>query len=185
VRAGLRRAGLDEPNMLARVVAVAGLAGLAVVIWAFLPLVRALVTPIDTAPSAIVASLHPDAANSWTYRRLLELILLGVAAGTLAVARVRRAEPARVSLGALAALVSVAVLIVIFIAAPWRIVYGSTFREVDLAARRCFILGQQGDEVLLHCAGPDVPRNRIVRRDDPRLRPSERTSKLLDAYVQP
>jgi len=54
---------------------------------------------------------------------------------------------------------------------PYRIIYQSEAERVDLADARCYAIGKTEQQVLLHCPDLEKPRNQVVDKTDPRLRP--------------
>ncbi|MGH9371601.1 MAG: hypothetical protein ACRD15_08740 [Vicinamibacterales bacterium] len=146
----------------------------------------ALVNPIDLASTASLATFHRDNWTTWSlYRRFLELDLLALVAGLLVLNRLRRRYPDRVSLSALAGLMAVAALVLLFMVGPWRIVFASKFRQATHNNNQCYVLGADGTDVLLHCPTTSPPRNRVVRRDDPRLEMTEVIGDLFSAHKVP
>ena len=68
------------------------------------------------------------------------------------------------------AAVSVLVLTVLLLDVPYRLLYqGNRFEKVRLDREACYVIGDRADSLLLHCPNAPVPRNRRIRRDDPRL----------------
>ena len=159
-----RSAAIDEPNDLLRGLAVLGLAALVLVLWSFLPLLKAFTLQINQWPSADLAVLGSDNnANKFWYRRLLELDLLLLGAGLLGVLRLRRRKGTHLAPSAVASVIAVMGLVLVFLVGPWRLMFHSKFRQATLDGKSCFVLSTQGEDVLLHCPHAAPPRNRIVR----------------------
>ena len=53
---------------------------------------------------------------------------------------------------------------------PYRSLNYRDFERVQYAAEPCYIIGESGNEFLLLCTAVAPPRNRVVQRDDPRLK---------------
>jgi hypothetical protein len=42
--------------------------------------------------------------------------------------------------------------------------------RLDVAGERCYRIGENGEDWLIHCPDHEPPRNRVVKRTDPSLR---------------
>jgi serine/threonine protein kinase len=178
-----RRAELDNPNDLLRGLSVLGLAALVVILWNFLPLLKAFVLQINQAPSSDLAVLGSDNnTHKFLYRRLLELDLLLLCVGTFAVFRLRRQKGVHLAPSAVASTIAVIGLVLVFLVGPWRLMFHSKFPQASLDGEACFVLATQGADALLHCPQAPPPRNRIVRSNDPKLQASGPIAWLFDAH---
>jgi serine/threonine protein kinase len=79
--------------------------------------------------------------------------------------------------------IAVITLIVGFVI-PFRILYHNESESVQYGSRRCYIVGQRGDEARLFCPTQAPPWNRVVRLDDPELQ-REGTVQNIFSEVQP
>jgi serine/threonine protein kinase len=183
-----RDKAIDEPNDLLRGLAVLGLLALVVILWNFLPLLKAFTLQINQAPSADLAILGGVASNTndtgykFLYRRLLELDLLLLGIGLLGVLRIRRRRGTHLIPSAVVSVIAVMGLVLVFLVGPWRLMFHSKFRQATWNGQSCFVLSERDAEVLLHCPQTAPPRNRIVRASDPALRIDGPIAWLFDAH---
>ena len=75
------------------------------------------------------------------------------------------------------ALIAVAVLA---LQVPYRILRHNAFPRVSFADERCYVIGERERESLLFCPDGEVPRNKVVAADDPRL---ERTTQVENIFT--
>ena len=183
-----RDKAIDEPNDLLRGLAVLGLLVLVVILWNFLPLLKAFTLKIDQAPSADLAILGGVASNTndtgykFLYRRLLELDLLLLGVGLMGVLRLRRRRGIPLMPSAVISVIAVMGLVLVFLVGPWRLMFHSKFRQATWNGESCFVLSERDDEVLLHCPQRAADRNQIVRANDPGLRIDGPIAWLFDAH---
>jgi hypothetical protein len=74
-----------------------------------------------------------------------------------------------ISRGTKVAVVMVPVIAVLMWQFPYRLMYQSAFERVDVDGLRCYALGRNSSNVLLHCPDSEPPRNRVVSIADTRL----------------
>jgi hypothetical protein len=68
------------------------------------------------------------------------------------------------------AALAVLALAVLMLNVPYRILYQvDSFQVVRLSGQSCYVLGESSSELLVFCPQAPVPRNRTLRRDDPRI----------------
>jgi hypothetical protein len=112
---------------------------------------------------------------------VLELIILLLAAGLIRMRRPPGGETVKAS--ALAGVVAVMLVALVLLILPWRLMFQAEFEEAALEGRRCFVLGEATEDVLLHCPGLSPRRNVSVARTDARFRRTGQISNLFDAYA--
>ena len=170
----LSERGLDEPGLVLQFVVGVGtiaLTALAVGFWDYgAGLVTSLMS-VNNSPASRLMTLQP--ANEYrvdSYGLLLDLLLLLYMVAcirTLAWARKTNATISRTA--RVSALIVPAFALVLW-QLPYRAMYQSSFERVDLGSLRCYQLGRNESNVLLHCPDTAPPRNRIVPTGDERLR---------------
>jgi hypothetical protein len=165
--------GLDDPTMLFQLNVGASAIALALLACWFWDYGAGMLTGfvfINEAPSGWLNSLQP--ANEYRvdlYGRLLDLLLLlfGVVAyRSVSWARRTQTEiPRAAKISAL--MVPIAILVLWQL--PYRLMYHSAFERVDFDGTRCYAIGSNAADVLLHCPDEAPPRNRRVPAGDTRL----------------
>jgi hypothetical protein len=179
--AAVRALRLETPRAAGQAIVVAQLAALGWFCVHYAPLILAFMSSISTYPASRLEPLAPVHESVHDdYRTVLPLI---IAAMTLAWWRLWRWQrgsrlPGDRATGAVG--LGLIVAAVVLLALPYRILRHNVFPRVLFAQQRCYAIGERGADVLLHCPEADVPRNRVVRRDDPRL---ERTSAVESIFT--
>jgi hypothetical protein len=167
----VRSLHLDEPAAMAQALAAAALLSLVLVSWAFADLISAWQADVNSSPAAVFAPLHPaNEREHNAYVIVLHLLALGFGVALFRIGR-RRART-RASGGAAAMIVIgaiVAVFVLMFVW-PYRIMWQNAFERAETGVERCYVIGEAGDDLLLHCPDTAPPRNRVVKRDEPAVR---------------
>jgi hypothetical protein len=103
------------------------------------------------------------------YQLAFSILTLLLCVGLFKVLQLRRREGSRD--GRIHAVVLGAVIAVTILMneLPYRSFNYRDFERVNLAGQRCYITGERGDEFLVLCPGADPPRNRPIKRGDPRM----------------
>jgi hypothetical protein len=176
-RTAAERLALADPIVLAQGLASLGLVALAIVSWRFNRLMLAWGATISTGP-ADAGRLWPLSPGNETervlYRAGLTVLLLLFAAGLARVIQLRRRLGTRRGIGSLGALIAVVVSLLLLGELPYRIFSHSTAMLVDFRGMRCYLIGEDTGSArsLLYCPDSKPPRNKIVDRSDPALRPT-------------
>lgn len=165
------RLGLDDPAVLGQAVAGVGFILLVSLIWRFWPFMLAFGTvSISTKPAAQFLPLQsggPGRLDAQLYKFFLIVLIFGFGAAVVRIQRLRASQPIRRGGAALALVAMMLVLAVLMSQAPYRILLKSDMPRLDVAGERCFVLGEYGAELLIHCPDRTPPRNRIVKNTDP------------------
>ncbi len=177
------RVGLDSPAALSQTLPVAGLLGLAFVIWRFWPFVIALFGDIDSGSARDLQLLAIQNEHmQLVFRRSIELVVVLLTLGLIHVVRQwRRGQP--VNAAPVAATIVVICMALVLLVLPWRLIFHAEFQEATLDGRPCFVTGESASEWLVHCPTAAPPRNTVLPRGDHRLQLSRRISNLFDAYA--
>ncbi|HET9833221.1 MAG TPA: serine/threonine-protein kinase, partial [Vicinamibacterales bacterium] len=167
------RLGLDDPAVLAQAVAGVGIVAMAYVLRHFWPFISAFgTTSISTLPATRFLALQPTGASrldAQLYRLVLTLLAFGFGMALLRIQRLRSTRGVREG-GVASGLVGVMFVIALLLCVlPYRIVWKNEAPRYDVAGERCFAIGENSDELLLHCPDRLPPRNRVAKRDDPAL----------------
>jgi hypothetical protein len=180
--------GLDDPGILLQCTAGIGAILLLGLAWAFWDYGAGMITSLVSIDEAPLERLRPlQRTNAYrvdAYGRLIDLILLvhGVIVYRLVSWARRVNTPAsRATWGAV--LIVPAFALVLW-QLPYRLMYQSAFERVDLEDTRCYKLGENGEDVLLHCPDVAPSRNRVLSTNDPRLRPRGVVEYLLSPDVK-
>jgi hypothetical protein len=163
-------AGLNRSTPAAQALTGLAVATLAVFFWRYSALVGAFTSFFNSSPLQQLLPMTDSAPARTQYHIELGLITLVFGFALSQVLKLRRRERARDGLVAVAMLAVVVATMVLLNEIPYRAFHHRDFERVDLAGARCYLTGQSGDELLVLCPGSPPPRNRVVRRDDPRLR---------------
>jgi hypothetical protein len=176
VRAAARRlmttSGLDHASNLAQALTFLSLAVLAVFFWHHAPLIRAWSSFFNSSPIASLLPMTDSAPARNEYHIELSVATLALGIGFYQVIRLRRRENTRDGRMAVAMLAFVITIMVILNELPYRTFQRRDFERIDLDGRRCYITGETKEEALVLCPSAEPPRNRTIRRDDPRFTPS-------------
>ena len=165
------RLHLNDPTILAQALFAIGVLALAAVIWGYIDLISAFMTPLNEAHSVEIAALRPDQIDSHVaYGRTLDLIILVLSVAWLKVFRAWRKERPQAGVMPLVATIAVIAAAVLLWVTPYRIVFQNEFEKIELDGQRGYILGEREGELLIYL--PEAARNerRLVISDgDSRL----------------
>jgi hypothetical protein len=168
LRLTLRRFDLDDLEFLSAAALVASVAVLAGACW-YVREELALIWEIDTvstSPAEAIAFLSPSfESRHTTYRLTLEWVCIILVALWRVPFRVAARRGQRLNPGVLAAGAAVFLLTLLLLHFPYRLLYHPELEAADWNGRRCYVLGERGDEELLFCPDLEPPRNRAVRTD--------------------
>lgn len=172
-RTATERLTLNDPVVLAQGLASLGLLAIALVAWRFNGLIRAWGASISTAQAWMFWPLGPDnEGEKVLYRAVLTVLLLVFSAGLLRVSQLRSRLGTRRGAGAVGALVAVVACLLLLNEVPYRILWKSKAMRVEFSGLRCYVIGEERARSLLFCPDTKPPRNRIVEKTDPAVRPS-------------
>jgi len=161
-----QRLGLDDPAVFGQAIAGVGLVLLAAVLWYFWPLVLAFGSvSISTKPAVQFLPLQSTGRarlDAQVYRFALVVLALAFAVASVRLQRLRNSQAVKRGRAALAMVVAMMCVAVIFCEWPYRHLLKNTMPRLDVAGERCFALGESGDQLLIHCPDHSPPRNRIV-----------------------
>jgi hypothetical protein len=166
----VQAAGLDSASVLAQTLTGLAIATLALFIWRYADLIRAWSSFFNSSPIAQLMPMTDSAPARNEYHIELSVMTLVFGYGFSRVVALRRRGGARDGRLAVVMLGVIVAIIGLMNETPYRAFQRRDFERVDLAGSRCYITGESGDEFLVLCPGSAPPRNRTVRRDDPRLR---------------
>ncbi len=179
------RAHLGDPAVLAPLVCAVTCLSLAAIVWAFSPLLGALMNTVDSGDAAalgLLASWHAD--THALYRMAFNLMILCAGAGVVLVLRRARHTATPAPAGPLAAIAAAMVIGLVLLAVPWRTMWIARFPRVQFGGDVCYVIGESGSDQLVTCPARPVPRSRIVRRDDPRMSPVEAVGRPFDDFAR-
>jgi serine/threonine protein kinase len=170
VREAAQAAGLDKSPVLVQ--ALIGLAVLSIVVvyWSYAALIDAWTSSFNSASPERLLPMGPKNFARLQYKLTLDVMTLAFGVGLYHVFKRRKLERAHDGKGGVALLIGIFLVLVLMNVLSYRTLSYRDFERVDLTGARCYITGQSGDELLVLCPGSDPPRNRAIRRDDPRMR---------------
>jgi hypothetical protein len=169
VAAFAERRGLIDPAVAAHGIAAGGAVVLAAVYWRFNSLIAAFTSEISVATPEQLTLLREENILEHRYYRMaltIFIVVFGTALWRLFSARRRRRFDPR----PLAAATAVLALALLMLDVPYRILYQvDQFQVVRLDGQSGYLLGENADEMLVFWPSGSPPRNRTLRRDDPRI----------------
>lgn len=172
VSAVWRRLTPNRPGVVVRFVAIVASLMLCGTIWYFAHLLNAIAAEIDLAHPEQVAplALH-NVQQHVLYRRALEITMLIIGVGLYRAWQMKRTTGGRFDVASTAWASGVLAIALLLNILPFRMtLQNDQFVRVQFEQMRCYVIGQNGRDRLLYCPEHDVPHNRIVSVDDPRLR---------------
>ena len=180
-----QRLGLDDPSVFGQFAAGAGFAALVAVIVRFNQFMRSWMTlSIGQAPASAFVRLQSGGAARWeahAYMFVLVVLFFVLCAAMVRIQRLRSRQ--RIGGRGAASLALVGMLAVVTLALdlwPYRVLIKSSMPRLDVGGERCFLLGEAGDELLIHCPDRVPPRNRVIKRSDPSVLPRSVTESIFD-----
>jgi serine/threonine protein kinase len=176
--------GLHRPADLAQ-----ALAGLALVsLFAFVQLYRDVIfastSPVNTASVETFRPIGESQPVRIQYQRALDVMIPAFFYGLYRVVRLRRREGTRGSLLAPAVLVGAIAVMVLLRENSYRTLNFRDMEQVDFAGERCYLNGESGDEYLLLCPEGEIPRNHVLKRDDPRVHRSGQSENVFRGFAR-
>jgi serine/threonine protein kinase len=160
--------GLDDPIVLSHAVAGIGLVVMTVTLVHFYPFILAVFTKnISTQPASRFLPLQPTGPyrlDAQMYRVVLTMLVAAFAMALTRILRLRAARAVRDGVVPVAVVGVMLVLAILLLEAPYRIVWKNESRVLEVAGERCYQIGEDGDELLIHCPDRQPPRNRTVSR---------------------
>lgn len=162
---------LDNPIVMSQAVAILGGAAIVLTVWRFWFLILAFSGSLNDASPEQLVALSPQNISEHefygeTFSALTVLLILAFCKAHRA--RVQSAVFAGVGWHRLA--LCTVVLAIVLAQAPYKVLYHSMFEVAQLDNARCYVLGGNRSELLLYCPRSSLPRERVVRQDDPRVR---------------
>jgi serine/threonine protein kinase len=159
------RLGLHDPAVFGQAVSAIGIVALVSILWWHSSVLQAYVAAtLVTADRLRPLTPLDGYAQRTLYRWSIDLLLLGIAAGTWRVHRLRRdGSTSRGTLGILGALLTIVILIHVV---PYRILYQNKFERVDVSGQRCYLLNELANEAFVFCPQSHPPRSRVIRIED-------------------
>jgi hypothetical protein len=161
---------LDQPAVLAQVVAGAGMLAIMVFVWHRIDLLNAFGSSFNSAPLPMLMPMRESAPARAYYQIELSVLTLALSTGLYKVLQARRRSAAAEGRWTIAALVALVATTIVLNELPYRSFNYRDFERVDYAGGRCYITGETRTEFLILCPGSEPPRNHAVQRDDPKLR---------------
>jgi hypothetical protein len=152
-------------------------------IWVRFSDLLAAVTYPGSVSSDLLVLLAPENSAPLFYRSMLTLLLVGTVSAWYALLKKPGAREAvhRTTLVAGAAL---AVLTLLMLAMPYRILHHNEMLRVSLNGDRCYEVGERPPRVLLYC--PDLPPPRVKIADSATLtRPSSTVPESIFSQASP
>jgi len=155
-----------DPTVLSTLLVAFGLLGLIAVCWSYANIIVAAATPIAEVERENLVSLSPDNIDAhMTLGRLLDAIMLFLGYGAYRLFRLGKTRGTSVAKPLFGVLVILLATVLVWVF-PYRILWQNQFEKIRLEGARAYIIGQNGDELLVHCPDASPPRNRIVSAND-------------------
>ena len=139
----------------------------------FYPFIHAFMTfSISTKPAELFLPLAPvgqGRIDAQLYRFLLTILVCVLGLSIASIQRRRSRQSVRNGGSALAIVVTMFVVSLVMLQVPYRTVWKNESARVDVAGERCYVIGEDQQDRLIHCPDRPVPRNRVVKRSDPEI----------------
>jgi tRNA A-37 threonylcarbamoyl transferase component Bud32 len=163
----VRQLRLNDVTNVASTILALTTASLGLACWYFLPLLRACSDYVATAPREALALLSPDLHDLHSHFRetFTVLTLLSVSLWRMLLKFASR-HGQTVSRSKLRAGVVVALLAIVILSLPYRLLRHNKFEVASWNGYRCYVIGQRETTILLFCPLSPVPRNHIVSITD-------------------
>src|SRR5262249_10320009 len=158
----VRQLRLNDVTNGASMILALTTASLGLALWYFLPLMRACSDHIATAPREELALLSPAFLSLHDHFRetFTLLTLLSVSLWRMLLKFAAR-HGQTVSRSKLKAGVVVALLAIVILSLPYRLLRHNEFEVASWNGYRCYVTGQRVTTLLLFCPLSPVPRNQI------------------------
>jgi len=185
-----RKIGLDDPAVFGQAVVAVGIVALVAILWRHRSLLNAFGSiSISTKPRATYLPFQsfgkPRADAQW-YQFLLATLALGFGTAALRLRRLRAAQALGRGGAALAVVLTMMCITIVVCELPYGFLYRrSEMVRVDAPWGRCFLLGESGEDLLIHCPDSTTPRNHTVRRNDPGITILGESEKIFDPPRKP
>jgi serine/threonine protein kinase len=179
-----RKIGLDDPAVFGQAVVAIGVVALVAIVWRHRALLNALFSQsISTRPRATYLpfqSFGRPRAEAQLYQFLLATLALGFATAAFRLRRLRAAQVLGRGGAAFGVVLAMMCITIAVCELPYPFLYRSQMVRVDAPWGRCFLLGQAGDDALIHCPDSAAPRNHTVKRSDPGITILGESEKIFD-----
>jgi serine/threonine protein kinase len=184
-----RKIGLDDPAVFGQAVVALGVVAFVVIVWRHRALLNAVFSsPISTKPPETYLPFQsfgrPRADAQW-YQFLLVTLALGFGTAALRLRRLRAAQVLGRGGAALGVVVAMMCITIVVCELPYKFLYRSEMVRVDAPWGRCFLLGEAGDDLLIHCPDSTAPRNHTVKRSDDGITILGESAKIFDPSRKP
>jgi hypothetical protein len=167
-RLKLRMAMLREPATASALLFAFGVLAPLAVAFGYWDIIAAAATPVAEVGREATLPLSPDNIDAHiAFGRWLDAIMLVLGYGSYRLF-LRSRESGR-SVTPLIGVLAVLILSLALWTFPYRILWHNQFEKVTFEGERAYIIGRNGDELLLHRPDAPPPRNRIVSAKDPGL----------------
>jgi hypothetical protein len=164
-----RLAKAGDPDVASTLLFAFGIVALFSVGFAYRDIIAAAKTPIAEVGREATLPLSPDNIDAHIrYGQWLDAIMLVLGYGSYRVLR-RSRQAGRSISKPLFGVLAVFLVTVFLWAFPYRILWHNQFEKVSFEGERAYIIGRNGDQLLLHRPDAAPPRNRIVSVNEPEL----------------
>jgi len=168
------RLNLQDPAVFGQAVLMVGAVLLGTILWRYWPFVNAFTTAsIDTVGAERFLALQPRGparTNADLYQIWLMLLLAGFVTAIARIQRLRAQFPLRRGGTGLVLVCALSAFTVLWCVVPYRVTWAAKMPLLDVAGERCYQIGQNGDELLIHCPDRKPLRNQRLKNTYPRIR---------------
>ena len=155
-------------------------------VWYFHPMLNAATTiSLSTAPLEQFAVLAPAFEDYQVlYRSVFEWLVILTGAAWYVVLRLAARRRQHVHAGLLVAGAATMFFALATLDLPYRLIFHSSFRVAEWKGNRCYITGEDAENLLLFCPALEAPRNRILLKQSGEVKRLD-TSDNLFSHVSP
>ena len=168
------RLDLRDPLIFGQAVSLVGFVLIAAIFWRYWRFFQAFATAsIDTVGPERFLPLQPRGqprVDAELYQVWLMFLVAGFLVSIGRIQRLRARYPVRRGGGSLVLVCGMTAATILMCVLPYRITWVAKMPRLDVAGERCYQIGENSDDWLIHCPDRLPPRNRVVRRTDPAVR---------------
>jgi serine/threonine protein kinase len=178
------RLGLHRPANLAQALAGLALVSLLVFAQVYRDVIFAWTSNVTNASVATLLPIGENQPARLRYQQTLDVMIPAFLYGLYRVVRLRRREGTRDSLLAPAVLIGAIAVMGLWREFPYQILNARQMERVDVGSERCYLNGESGDDYLLLCPEGEIPRNHVLKRNDPRVHRSGQSENVFRGFAR-
>ena len=170
-KAAAASVGLNDTSTLASWLVGISASVLLGAVWFFQPMFDAITSNVSTGPLELFTVFSPARADyQLRYRSVFEWLVIGTGAAWYAVHRLAARRQQHLNAGLIVAGAATMFLALVALDLPYRLIFHSEFRVAEWKGHRCYITGEDADNVQLFCPALEIPRSRVLLKQSGEVR---------------